>query len=366
MPEYYAKEKGPKVLIADDHRATRHMICAILEQEGLTVVEAENGEEALHKYKSALPELVLLDIMMPLMNGLDACTRIKQLPEGNHVPVLIFTGEGEGKTVEMAFQAGAADFITKPINREELRHRVRRLLYLRELELKREAAELKLKSSYEEMQSLSVKVLHAYEEERSRLAKELHDELGMAMTTVKLDLQLLKKGLVDTGIKLGESLGYSIQLVDESLAIIRSKTAFIRPPALDDMGLIAVIQNMAKKLDQSTGMRTTVNTTGEELVLPVEVETAIFRCIQESLTNVARHSSAENIVIDLNWNNKGVSVKITDDGIGFDVEAASKSTEHQGLQGMRERVALLGGMIELKSSPGSGTEIHITIPLERW
>ncbi len=364
MPAEIIKPDKLVIIITDDRRATRHMIRNILEPEGYHLLEAENGREALDLYNSSQPDLVLLDIIMPVMDGLEACTRLKQLPGGNHVPVLMFTGYNEGNEVEKAFQAGASDFINKPLNPEELRHRVNRLLYLRKLEMQRQAAEAKLQSSYAAIQSLSRKVLNAYEEERVRLARELHDEVGMALTTLKLNLQLLNKDLSDKGIAHEERLASSIDYANNLLSAIRSKAVFLRPPSLDELGLVAVVDNMVKELARHTNMRAELQLNGKYKKLPVEIETALYRCIQEALTNVARHASATNVSVKLDCNSQDVLVRITDDGIGFDSHGGSDTGKHLGLQGMKERVALLSGEIAINSSPGKGTEIQITIPLD--
>jgi signal transduction histidine kinase len=363
MPANLSKPSAPVIIVTDDHRGTRHLIRNILAQDGLTVLEAKNGREALELFISSQPDLVLLDIVMPVMGGLEACTRLKQLPGGSHVPVLMFTTYNEGKKVDQAFQAGAADFINKPINPEELRHRVNRLLYLRTLEMKREATEFKLQSSYERIRSLSRKVLNAYEEERVRLARELHDELGMALTTLKLNLQLLNKDLSGKGLELEERLASIIELVNNTLVVIHNKAVSMRPPSLDDLGLVTVVNNMANELSRHTNIRAELNTIGTYTALPAAVEMALYRCIQEALTNAARHSSAGKVVVKLVFNTHEASVRVTDDGIGFDMGADGVVAGHLGLQGMKERVTLLGGDIEINSSLGNGTDILIIIPL---
>ncbi len=362
MPGNSVKQARPTILIADDHRATRHMIRSIFDKDGINVLEAENGRTALDIFISSLPDIVLLDIIMPGMDGLETCARLKKMPGGDQVPVLIFTGQDEGEAAERAFQAGASDFVTKPINLAELRHRIRRLFYLRELEENRKAAEQNLKSSFEKMQALSQKILQAYEEERVRLARELHDEVGMALTTVKLDLQLLNKEISAFDNKFAQRLVSSVELVNNSLDIIRSKAATLRPPALDDLGLIAVVQNMLHELSRLSGIGAELITSGAVPQLSTEIETALYRCIQEALTNVARHSEAKNVVVKMIWNQNDACISITDNGIGFNGDTADISPVSMGLQGMKERVSLLSGELVIKTSPGNGTDIQIKIP----
>lgn len=366
MPANLVEAPAPVIIVTDDYRGTRLLIRNMLARDGYKILEAKNGREALELFISSRPDLVLLDIVMPVMGGLDACTRLKKLPGGNHVPVLMFTAYDEVNKVEQAFRAGASDFISKPINPEELRHRVNRLLYLRALEMKREAAESKLQSSYEKIRFLSQKVLRAYEEERMRLARELHDELGMALTTLKLNLQLINKDISGKGLELEERLASIIELANDTLTVIRNKAVALRPPSLDDLGLVAVVDNMVNEVSRHTGMRAELNTTGTCTTLSVEVETALYRCIQEALTNAVRHSSARKVVIKLAFTPDQVLARVTDDGVGFVPGVDGVAEGRLGLKGMQERVALLGGKIEINSSPGNGTDMLIAIPLGRY
>jgi signal transduction histidine kinase len=357
------KPTGPVIIIADDRRASRHMIRNILASGGYNIYEAANGAEALELFSAVRPDLVLLDIVMPVMDGLEACRQLKQLEGGEHVPVLMFTAYDEGKQVEKAFQAGASDFINKPINPEELRHRVKRLLHLRSLELERRAAEEELQASYITIQSLSRKVLNAHEEEKSHLARELHDEIGMTLTTLKLNLQLLNKDLSAGGCNQGEKMASIIDLINDLQGAIRNKAVFLRPPALSELGLAAVLGSMVKDLKQHTSLQAELQANGDCSEIPIEVEGALYRCIQEALTNVSRHASAEKVSVKLECSEGRVTVRITDDGIGFDPGRNINNERHLGLQGMRERVELLSGKIAIGSSPGMGTDIRITIPL---
>jgi len=122
------------VLVADDDRGTRNISRRVMEREGYEVIEAENGEDCLEKYSSYRPDLVLLDGMMPILDGFDACARLRQLPQGEQLPILMVTALEDNNSVDKAFAAGATDYITKPIHWAVLRQRVRRLLAARHLE----------------------------------------------------------------------------------------------------------------------------------------------------------------------------------------------------------------------------------------
>jgi len=199
-----------------------------------------------------------------------------------------------------------------------------------------------------------------------RLARELHDEVGMILFALKLDLQLLCTVISDADIKLQERLQESINKVNDSIVKVRHKSAYLRPPALDVLGLIVVLKDMVEEMNQKTSMNTQLRVGPETPEFSPEVENTLYRCIQESLTNAARHASARNLTVNLTWNLKKVTCRIRDDGVGFDTNAFNDyASNHLGLLGMKERVFLLKGTIEIISSPGQGTDIKITIPLSK-
>ncbi len=363
MPVEDKSQKKPLIIVADDHRATRKLISHILASGDYHLLEADNGKTAYDLFIAEKPDLVLMDIIMPEMDGLQACRLIKESAGGKLTPILMFTASTEGQEMEQAYLAGAADFINKPINTEELRHRVNRLLHLRTLEIERVAAEEKLTENYKEIRRLSRKILHAYEEERLRLARELHDELGMSFSTVKLNLQLLKKSLPEKETELQEKFAGLIMLVDDAVAQVRSKAAFMRPPSLHDLGLLAVLDNMVNELSQNTGLAVQVKCSGNFEHLPPEVETSLYRCIQEAFTNIVKHANATTALVELTRGDRQITAVVSDDGAGFAVETERDNRKHLGIQGMQERVALLGGELEITSAPGEGTTISIEIPL---
>lgn len=220
-----------------------------------------------------------------------------------------------------------------------------------------------LQKSYVKMKELSAKVLYAYEEERARLARELHDEVGQALTTTKLDLQMLNGELSTLNPELNKRLAYSIKLINDTLDVVRNRAISLRPPALDDMGLTAVVRNMAEELGFRTGFAARIITEGAVESLSREVKTALYRCIQEALTNAARHADASEVAISIKRLPEEVSVMVKDNGRGFNTKILINLTGHVGLTGMKERVDLLGGKININSSPVSGTDIRIVIPL---
>lgn len=225
--------------------------------------------------------------------------------------------------------------------------------------------EQQLKDSHARIEALSKRVLEAIEEERARLARELHDELGQALTAVKLDLQLLNEIIPDDE-KPDRHLKQSIDLIDFTINLVRRLSVSLRPPALDDMGLLPAIKNMVKGFENRTGIKTNFITNGFTERLAQQVETALYRCVQESLTNIARHANANNAEVAISKKNGILNVTVSDDGDGFEADKMVISSEHIGLTGMKERIKLLNGSLKVDSEPRKGTTINIEIPWQNW
>ena len=219
-----------------------------------------------------------------------------------------------------------------------------------------------LKESYHKIQTLSSKLLQAYEEERIRLARELHDEVGQNLTALKLDLQLLVRDFIPDNV-VGQRLAQSIKMMDSIMDRVHTQASSLRPPLLDHMGLLPAISNMADGFSRRTGINVQVNG-GDRCKqrLSVETETALFRCVQEALTNVARHAQAAHVEIGVVQDNGEYSLRIRDDGIGFNPKSLSPQ-KHLGLTGMEERMDLVKGNLNLVACPGKGTQVLLTVPL---
>lgn len=225
--------------------------------------------------------------------------------------------------------------------------------------------EQQLKTNHAQIEALSNRILNAMEDERSRLARELHDELGQALTAVKLDIQLLGDQVPATQA-LNQRLNQTIELVDYTINLVRRQSISLRPPALDDMGLLPAIDEMVRGFMNRTGIDTIVQSSGFSKRLPRPVETALYRCVQESLTNIARHAQAKKAKVSLKRENGLLSISINDDGVGFDPEEQKISAASIGLTGMQERIKLLAGEFTIESSIGHGTTVIIKVPWKNW
>jgi signal transduction histidine kinase len=204
------------------------------------------------------------------------------------------------------------------------------------------------------------RVVGAQELERQRLARELHDETGQALTSILLGLRGLEEAKDPEALK--AAVTEVRDLVRSTLQDVRRLAVELRPKALDDFGLVAALERLTESFAEQTGISVEFipNLPGDER-LPPEVETALYRLVQESLTNVVKHARANSVSIVLTRRDGSASVVVEDDGVGFD--SGQEAGDGLGLLGMQERVGLLGGRLTVESRPGAGTSFVAEVPL---
>jgi signal transduction histidine kinase len=203
------------------------------------------------------------------------------------------------------------------------------------------------------------RVVGAQELERRRLARELHDETGQALTSILLALSHIEEAPDEEHLR--GAVGEVRELVRSTLRDVRRLAVELRPRALDDFGLVAALERLLDGFGEQTGIAVEFEPGLPEERLPPEVETALYRIVQESLTNVVKHARARRVSVVLARKPDSVSVIVEDDGVGF--EPGRTSDDGLGLLGMRERVALLGGRLTIESRPGAGTTFVAEVPL---
>ncbi len=203
------------------------------------------------------------------------------------------------------------------------------------------------------------RVVEAQELERARLARELHDETGQALTSILLGLKPLEQTVDSTEAR--EALASVRELVISTLQDVRRLAVELRPSALDDFGLVPAVERLTDTFREQSGLQVDLESQLGEERLAREAETTLYRVIQEALTNVIKHAGAERVSILLQRKHSAVVAVVEDDGSGFD--PGSTRDDALGLAGMRERVSLAGGRLQVESSPGSGTTVVVEVPV---
>jgi two-component system, NarL family, sensor histidine kinase UhpB len=214
--------------------------------------------------------------------------------------------------------------------------------------------------SREQLRALAAHVESVREQERVRIAREIHDELGQSLTCMGMDLAFLDKQIDPENKEAAARVAALVELVKDTIRCVRRISSELRPSILDDLGLGAAIEWLAHDIESRTQIACAVEVP-EDLSLPFELATPLFRVCQEALTNVTRHASASHVSIRLTCSDGEIRLVIKDDGRGI-TEDEIKRHGSLGLLGMKERVAILGGTLDVEGRPGEGTTVAIRIP----
>ena len=216
----------------------------------------------------------------------------------------------------------------------------------------------------ENLRHLSLKVLSAQEEERKRISRELHDATGQALLALKLHLELLAQQVPPEMTNPREEIAEAQAITTQAIEEIRRLVADLRPLKLDDLGLVPTLRGLVKDFSRKFNIVVMLEKVRLLRRLPSDIETVVYRIVQEALTNVAKHAKATEVFITLERVKDRVHVRVMDDGIGFDAATVSKRRARRfGLAGIQERVDLMEGNFQILSRKGRGTEISVEIPL---
>ena len=244
---------------------------------------------------------------------------------------------------------------------------------LEQLQLQREQAladvrrsQADLEEAYAGLRQLTMRLESAEEDERSRISRELHDELGQTLTAAKLNLQMLRTSLADAGAV--QRLADAVSMVDGMIRQTRDIARGLRPPLLDEAGLVPALDHFLKSLSARSGTRIEFDVAPGVSRTPSGLNTTVFRLVQEAVGNALRHARARVVRVTLRDEPDALRLVVEDDGVGFDPAAVSRSArrgEHLGLLGMTERVRGAGGTIDFESRPGAGSRVVVRIPFDR-
>jgi signal transduction histidine kinase len=375
------------ILSVDDNEATRYSVARYLRDGGYRVIEAGSGKQALELAKQN-PALITLDINLPDVNGYEICRRLKQNPETHDIPVLhISSSYVETKDRVRGLEGGADAYLAEPIDRTELLATVKALLRMRkaQTEARKQAAEaeqarqqlkqinenlesrVRLRNAQLELerldvQNLSSQLLQAQDEERRRISRELHDSTGQLLVALTINLDRLKEEVDTPGFNAAALIKDTTTLVDEMSRQIRTMSYLLHPPLLDEAGLVSAVQWYVEGFAARSTVEVTLDLSPKLGRLPQDMEITLFRLIQESLTNIHRHSGSKTARISLMKNDQEVSLEITDQGKGFVATSEHRVRRGVGILGMKERVRRFGGTLDLLSG-SDGTTVRAKLPI---
>jgi signal transduction histidine kinase len=344
-----------KLLIVDDELSASATMEAAFASEGYELEFANNGELALQKADSFLPDIILLDVMMPGMDGFETCRRLRAITKLAEVPIIFLTALDDRGSRLAGLEAGADDFLTKPVDIQELRLRVRTILKLNRYRT--------LVAQRESLQEMATRVITVQEEERKHISRELHDDFGQALIAHMLNLRNLQIDLGKQNNAFNQTLEMLITDTNKTLEKIRLLAQDLRPTLLDTLGLKRALETYCNEFKARTGLEISFEIDAEFPELSDMHSITLYRFVQEALTNVVKHSKANQVWVDLSLDGQNAILTVQDNGHGF-AAADMEYIKGIGIAGMRERLMIAGGELRINSSSSNGTIISAHLPLK--
>ena len=356
------------ILIVDDSVEMLSLLNAMLGKTGYTLHTALSGEAALAAVAVSLPDLILLDVLMPGIDGYETCRLLKANERTRDIPVIFMSGSQEPSVLAAAFFVGGVDYVSKPFFADEVLSRINVHIDLyrsrRHLEKMVAKRTHELAESEAHLRQLSIFLQRVREEDRAHFARELHDELGQNLTALRIDFNALASDLRASSPALVSRLAMIDQMINCTVDSMRRICEDLRPGMLDDLGLEAALASHTKGFSRQYGLICDLVLDSEDFGLDEPMSTAIFRIVQESLTNIARHAHAKNVLVELQDQGDTLLLTVADDGCGMPGELTGERRTY-GMLGMRERVSMLGGSMTIDSAAGRGTHIEVSLPRQQ-
>jgi signal transduction histidine kinase len=368
-------------MVVDDIASNRRMLAAILKHSGHKVVEAQDGSQAIDMMRIRRPDVVVTDLLMPVMDGYELVRTIREDPEMSSLPVIFFSGhylDQEARSVAGTYGVDAV--LTKPARAQQLVDAVDHALKGKRSQgdrrsppgkaSEREHRLVLSRKLYQTIQNLEAvdaerrqllsRVLEAAESERRRIAADIHDDTIQVLGSALLRLEVLRRRTRQSSQL--EALAKLEETIAQSIERLRSLIFELRPAELDSVGVGAALRAYVEQCPCDAPLRFFID---DDIATPVppELSIVLFRIAQEALTNVRKHAQAARVRVRLGEREGGFYLSVTDDGVGFDSSSGTATRPgHLGLTAMRERAELVGGWCRVRGTPTKGCIVEAWVP----
>jgi signal transduction histidine kinase len=339
------------ILVVDDDVGLASNLQDILEAEGYDVAVAHGGQSALTFCREKVFKLALIDIKLPDMSGSELIDRLIELTL--ETSYIIITGYASlDSAIEAARQNRIVGYVTKPLDMDHLLSIIRQVLA-------RKKAEEQLKRHSDALE----KVILTQELGRRKWALAVHDGITQSLGNIYYRLQAYRKLPAKNRREAQQDLNEIEEFVLEAIAECKGMIDDLRPSILDDIGLVPAVEKYLNGMRKEDGCHVTFKVKGKIPRLSSEIETTVYRIVQEALLNVRKHARATELKVTLGSKGKRLVVEVADNGCGFDVEAIDAEEDNWGLIGMRERAEVIGASLQIKATMGQGTSVHLEVPI---
>lgn len=363
-----------RILAIDDDIHNLLLIKAVLTKNipDCTVVTAQLGSDGIEVAKEIKPDVILLDILMPGMNGFDVCKVLKEDEITKEIPVLLVSALGQNYENRIkGLNMGAEAFITKPFENPELISQVKVLLRIKEAEdlLRKKNEDLEksleaIKNDQKKLKKLNSELLTAEERERRRIAEYLHDGIGPILSLANINLSSLQNK--DLGHDVQGPIHKATGLLNDAIVRSRTLTYDLSPPVLYELGLIPAIKWKLEQLNKIHHINTNFQSSIEKLKIETDLSILVYRILCEFLTNVIKHAEASHVEVMVDKDEHYYYFSVKDNGKGFEYEGKSSvmETNSYGLFSIYERLEPIEGNLIIESKLKEGTKTTVSIPIK--
>ena len=362
------REHNGSVLIVDDEQPVRDSIGQVLRAFGYDVLTVDGVPAAMETMSRLGKKIwcIVTDFQMPGFNGIEFIHCIRRHPVSP--PVILLTAHGDLELAVAAIRGGAFDFLTKPVDFQELRQSIDRafrfytlLMLEKEFALELEDSVLgmtrALRENEEKLSELTEQLLTVEEQERHRIATELHDNIGQGLAFTKMKLMKIRTASNDT-----ESIALlqkAVESIDTAIQSVRTLTTQISPPLLYDVGFEAALECLADTLRAEHGLFVEIRSAGAQVAIPEKERVILFTAVRELLINVIKHAEVNRAAVSIIDDEHGVVIEVSDNGAGFDFGI---KTPGFGLFSIRQKMLRVGGSVTITSAIGKGTVTRLVLP----
>ena len=353
-----APDQPLNILHLEDSPADHELAGRVLGRSSITchLVRVDTLAEFERLVDSQPFDIVLADYRLPGFTALDAWAHVAQKPQ--HPPFLLLSGAiGEAAAVD-AMRLGIADYLLKD-DISRLPHVIARALEVHDARQAREKAVADLAMSERRLAELTEHLQTSIEQERASIAREIHDDIGGALTSVRFDVAWIGRHSADPAMKAHATS--AADMLQHAIEASQRIMMNLRPPILEQ-GLVAAVQWLAAGFERRTGVPARVQISGDTIRTSADIQLVAYRTAQEALTNISKHAQPSRVEIELSDREGVLTLEIADNGVGMDRRLREKPKAF-GLRGLHERARTVGGWLDISSRPGQGTSIILSVPL---